>query len=52
MDINKEFFRPGETNDAILKGSHNSIKKDLGWEPQLEWRDLAEEMLDYDLRIL
>jgi GDPmannose 4,6-dehydratase len=43
-------FRPAET--ALLVGSAAKAKQNLGWEPEVEFRELVHMMVDADLQTL
>ena len=46
--INEKFFRPAEVD--VLRGSAAKAKSVLGWEPQTNFRQLIDEMMEADLR--
>ena len=47
VKVNPEYFRPAEVD--ILVGDPSKAKKELGWEPKVKYRELAEIMLKRDL---
>jgi GDPmannose 4,6-dehydratase len=47
MRINQQFFRPVEVN--TLMGDASLAAQDLGWKPETSLKELANEMLQYDL---
>ncbi|CDW86871.1 gdp-mannose-dehydratase [Stylonychia lemnae] len=49
LEIDPQFYRPGEV--PFLRGNPQRIKEKLGWEPNILWRELLEEMLEYDLKL-
>ncbi len=46
--ISKEFYRPADINH--LCGDPNKIKRDLGWEPKVKFKELVRLMLKSDLK--
>lgn len=47
--VDPEFFRPAEVD--ILLGDSSKAKRVLGWEPQISFGQMVEEMVENDLRI-
>ena len=47
VEVNSEYFRPGEV--PYLKGTSTKIKNEFGWSPQTSWKQIASEMVKYDL---
>ena len=45
---NPEFIRPAELD--YLRGDANNLRKDLGWEPKTNFRELISNMVDEDLK--
>jgi GDPmannose 4,6-dehydratase len=45
--IDKKYYRPTEV-DSLL-GSSNKAMKNLGWSPKINFDQLVEEMINYDL---
>jgi len=50
VKINKKFFRPAEVE--LLLGSHEEIKKDLGWKPKSSFKHLVKKMVHHDVFLL
>jgi len=48
--INKNLFRPSEKIPLI--GDACKIKKDLGWLPKKNFKDIVKEMIEHDLKSL
>ena len=42
-------YRPCEVE--FLQGKYNLAKKELGWEPEISFKELVKEMVDYDIKI-
>jgi GDPmannose 4,6-dehydratase len=49
-EMDQRFMRPSEV--PFLLGNPAKIKKELGWEPELDWRTLLKEMYEHDLGLL
>jgi GDPmannose 4,6-dehydratase len=49
-ELDERFMRPSEV--PFLLGNPSRIMSDLGWEPELSWKDLLKEMYDNDLNEL
>ncbi|HOJ29418.1 MAG TPA: GDP-mannose 4,6-dehydratase [Spirochaetota bacterium] len=47
IKVNPEFFRPAEVD--YLVGDASKAKKELGWEPKVKFKELAEIMLKRDI---
>jgi len=47
VKVNPAFFRPAEVD--MLIGDYSKAKRELGWEPKVRYRDLAELMLKSDI---
>jgi GDPmannose 4,6-dehydratase len=50
VDVDPQFFRPAEVN--LLIGDARKAKRDLGWEPQVPFRELVTRMVDADVERL
>lgn len=50
LSINEEFIRPGER--IPLVGNADKIYRDLGWKPKKVFKDMIQEMVEYDLHLL
>lgn len=48
VKVNPEFFRPAEV--VSLLGDYSKAKRELGWEPETKYHQLAEIMLKADLK--
>lgn len=46
-ELDKRFLRPSDV--PYLLGDSSKIKKELGWTPSYNWKDLLKEMYHYDL---
>ena len=46
--VDKRYFRPTEVDSLI--GDYSKAKNDLGWEPQISFYDMINEMFEYDLK--
>jgi len=49
VKIDPKYFRPTEVNH--LQGDSSKIKRVLNWEPKINIDQLAQKMLDYDLKL-
>lgn len=47
VKIDPEYFRPAEVD--LLIGDYAKVKKNLGWEPSVKFKELVEIMVDADL---
>jgi len=47
IKIDPEYFRPAEVD--LLIGDYSKVKKNLGWEPSVKFKELVEIMVDADL---
>jgi GDPmannose 4,6-dehydratase len=50
VDINEELFRPAEVDE--LKADISKAKKELDWEPQINFEHLIREMVRKDLKMV
>jgi len=50
VKLNKKFFRPAEVD--LLVGNPEKAKKELGWEPQVKFKELVKMMVNSDLEKL
>lgn len=48
VKINKEFYRPAEVD--LLLGDSTLARKELGWSPQYNFKDLVSKMVSSDLQ--
>jgi GDPmannose 4,6-dehydratase len=48
--IDPEFYRPAEVD--YLKGKNKKAYDNLGWKPEISFRNLVHEMVDYDVQRL
>ena len=48
VKIDQRYFRPTETED--LQADASKIKKAIGWEPKITFKDLVRIMVDADMR--
>ena len=49
LKINKKFYRPAEVD--LLIGDASKAKKQLGWEPEVQFSQLVTMMVEHDLNI-
>lgn len=47
VKINPDFFRPSELSSFI--GNNAKAKSKLGWEPKIDYKQIAEIMIDFEL---
>lgn len=47
VKVDEGFFRPADVESLI--GDSSKARRDLAWQPQISWRDLAKEMVGSDL---
>ncbi len=50
VGVDQRFVRPAEVD--ILLGDSSYARQKLGWEPKVNFRQLVEMMVDYDLQLL
>jgi GDPmannose 4,6-dehydratase len=48
--VDERFFRPSEVYE--LKGDYSRAKKELGWQPKINFKQLVEMMVEEDLKRL
>ena len=48
--VDEKFFRPAEVD--LLVGDPSKAREKLGWEPEVDFRQLAELMVDADLELV
>ena len=46
VKVNETFYRPAEV--SLLLGDSSEIRKDLGWNPEISFRELIRLMVNYD----
>jgi GDPmannose 4,6-dehydratase len=49
LEIDKKYERPTEV-DALI-GDASKAEKELGWKAKTHWKELAELMVDADLKL-
>jgi GDPmannose 4,6-dehydratase len=49
VEIDPRYFRPTEVN--LLLGDYSKAKRDLNWSPKTSCQQLAELMVDADLKL-
>ena len=49
IETSEKYFRPNEVN--YLLGNSSKAKKDLNWEPQTDFKDLVQMMVQSDIEI-
>ena len=47
ININPKYYRPAEVD--YLLGDYSKAKKELGWQPEINFKELVTRMLDSDL---
>ncbi len=47
IKVDKRFYRPAEVH--LLQGNYSKAKRVLGWKPKVSFRQLVENMVDFDL---
>ena len=45
VKINPKYFRPEEL--PYLKGDSKKVRTTLGWEPEISFEEMMEEMIDF-----
>jgi GDPmannose 4,6-dehydratase len=50
VKVDERFYRPAEV--SLLKGDYSRAKRDLGWEPEVGFRELVQMMVDADIAAL
>src|SRR3989344_2679555 len=50
VKIDKEFIRPAEVN--LLKADARRARKELGWKPKVNFKNIVKMMVDSDLKLL
>jgi GDPmannose 4,6-dehydratase len=48
IKVDEKYFRPNETED--LRADSSKIKKAIGWEPKVQFKDIIKIMVDADMR--
>lgn len=49
VEIDPQFYRPAEVE--VLIGKSDAIKNDLGWVPEVTFKELVQKMVQHDLRL-
>lgn len=50
IEIDQKFIRPAEVN--LLQGDYSKAKRILNWEPKIKFKELVQEMVESDIRLL
>ena len=50
IKINPEYYRPAEVD--VLLGDYSKAKKQLGWEPEIDFKTLVKEMVSMELKVI
>ncbi|HEU5395802.1 MAG TPA: GDP-mannose 4,6-dehydratase [Verrucomicrobiae bacterium] len=50
VEIDPRYFRPAEVD--LLIGDYSKAKRRLGWEPKIKFAELAQLMVDADIKLL
>ena len=48
IKIDKYYFRPTEVDE--LRGDSSKAKKELGWKPQITFKKMVRDMVDFDIK--
>jgi GDPmannose 4,6-dehydratase len=48
VEIDPRYYRPTEVD--VLKGDFSKAKRELGWEPKINFKQLVRMMIDHDLQ--
>lgn len=49
VEIDPRYYRPAEVD--VLLGDYSKAKRDLGWQPEVTFRELVHLMVDHDLKL-
>jgi GDPmannose 4,6-dehydratase len=49
VEIDPRYYRPAEVD--ILQGDATKARRELGWEPKVQFKDLVRLMVDYDMEL-
>ena len=47
ISVDPKYFRPAEVD--VLLGDATKAKRELGWEPEISFRDMISEMMQVDM---
>jgi GDPmannose 4,6-dehydratase len=47
--VDKTFYRPAEVH--VLCGNASRARRELGWEPKVDFETLVREMVDHDMAL-
>ena len=47
VKVNEEFYRPAEV--SLLYGDSNPVREELGWKPEISFKELVSRMVRQDL---
>jgi GDPmannose 4,6-dehydratase len=50
VKIDQKFYRPAEVD--VLRGDYSKAKKELGWEPKTDIKDMVKKMVTNDIDLL
>jgi len=50
VKIDQRFYRPAEVD--VLRGDYSKAKKELGWEPKTDIKDMVQKMVTNDIDLL
>ena len=48
IKIDKYYFRPTEVHE--LKGDASKARRELGWKPEISFKKLVKDMVEYDIK--
>jgi GDPmannose 4,6-dehydratase len=49
VDVDPRYYRPTEVD--ILQGDASKARRVMGWEPRVQFKDLARMMIENDLKL-
>ncbi|MFB6209893.1 MAG: GDP-mannose 4,6-dehydratase [Candidatus Nanohaloarchaea archaeon] len=50
VEVDSNYFRPSEVE--VLKGDASKAKKEIGWEPETDFKELVNKMVDQDIKTI
>ena len=49
IETDEKFFRPTDIDNLV--GDSSKARKELGWEPKMNFKDLVHLMVDFDINL-
>jgi GDPmannose 4,6-dehydratase len=49
VEVDPRYYRPTEVD--LLQGDASKARRELGWEPQVSFKQMVQKMVDHDLKI-